>query len=74
MNMETFENEIFRLSPAERAHLAQRLLLSLECLTDEEISQSWIAEADRRSRELDRGEVKPVSAETVRKKAKALLR
>lgn len=74
MNMETLENEMLRLSPEKRAHLAQTLLVSLESLTDEEISQSWLSEADRRARELDRGDVKPVSSEIVRKKARELLR
>jgi hypothetical protein len=74
MNVETLENEMLRLSPEKRAHLAQRLLVSPESLTDEEISRSWLSEADRRARELDRGDVKPVSAEIVRKKARELLR
>ncbi len=60
MNIETLENELFRLSPAERAYLAQKLLLSLDSVTDEDIRASWRAEAVRRARELDSGEVKPV--------------
>ncbi len=74
MNMETLENEMLRLSPEERAHLARSLLVSLESLTEDEVSRSWLAEADRRARELDRGDVRPVSAETVREKARGLLR
>ena len=73
MNMETLENEILRLAPGKRAHLAQKLLLSLELLSDEEISHSWLAEAGRRARELDRGDVKPVPADIVREKARELL-
>lgn len=74
MKIETIENEALRLSPAERAGLARKLLLSLESLNDDEINQAWLVEADRRARELDSGDVKPVSAEVVREKARALLR
>ena len=40
MNMETLENEMLCLSPEERAHLAMRLLVSLESLTEDEVSRS----------------------------------
>lgn len=74
MNLETIENEALRLSLGERAKLAQKLLISLDALSDEELHQSWLLEADRRARELDSGDATPVSAAEVRKKARALLR
>ncbi len=74
MNLKTIENEALRLSPEMRAKLAQKLLLSLDSLKDDELRQAWLVEAKRRARELDRGDVQPISAEEVRRKAKALLR
>ena len=62
------------LSPNERAELAQKLLLSLDDPSEEDITQTWLSEAERRARELDRGEVQPISGEDVRRKARSLLR
>ena len=62
------------LPPDERASLARTLLLSLDKQPEAELVETWLSEAERRARELDRGEVQPVSAEEVRRKARALLR
>ncbi len=74
MDLKTVEHEALRLSPEDRAKLAQKLLLSLDTLSEEEVEQAWLIEADRRARELDRGEVQPISADEVRRKARGLLR
>ena len=74
MDAQMIENEALQLAPEDRAKLAQKLLLSLETLTEEESEQTWLIEADRRARELDRGDVQPISEEEVRRKARALLR
>ncbi len=74
MDLKSVEHEALRLPPEERAKLAQKLLLSLETLSEEEVEQAWLIEADRRARELDRGDVQPISADEVRRKARALLR
>ncbi len=60
--------------PDERASLTRTLLLSLDESPDAELTGTWLSEAERREREIDRGEVQPVSAEDVRRKARALLR
>ena len=62
------------LPPDERASLARTLLLSLDEQPEAELVETWLSVAERRARELDRGEVQPVSAEEVRRKARALLR
>ena len=62
------------LPPDERASLARTLLLSLDEPPEAELTETWLPEAERRAREIDRGEVRPVSAEEVRRKARALLR
>jgi putative addiction module component (TIGR02574 family) len=74
MDLKTLEKEALRLSAEDRAALAQKLLLSLEDTPASELDELWLIEADRRARQLDRGEVQPVPADEVRRKAKALLR
>ena len=74
MDPKAVEHEALRLSPEGRAQLAQKLLLSLDALSEEELEDAWLTEANRRARELDRGEVQPIPADEVRRKARALLR
>jgi putative addiction module component (TIGR02574 family) len=73
MDSQAIEQEALGLPPGDRAKLAQKLLLSLDAFSEDESEQGWLIEADRRARELDRGDVQPVSADDVRKKARALL-
>jgi putative addiction module component (TIGR02574 family) len=74
MNLKQIEDEALHLPEEERAELAQKLLLSLDAPTADEIEQDWLVEVRRRAREIDEGIVQPVPAEEVRKKARALLR
>ena len=74
MDLQSVQQEALSLSPEDRAKLAQKLLLSLDTLSEEELEQAWLIEAGRRARELDRGDVQPISANEVRRKARALLR
>lgn len=74
MDRQNIEHEALSLPPEDRAKLAQKLLLSLDSLSEEELEKAWFVEADRRARELDRGEVQPISADEVRRKARDLLR
>ncbi len=74
MDPKAVEHEALRLSREDRAKLAQKLLLSLDDLSEAELEDAWLTEADRRARELDRGEVQPIPADEVRRKARALLR
>ena len=74
MNLKQIEDEALHLSEEERAELAQKLLLSLDAPTMDEIEEDWLIEARRRARELDEGIVQPIPADEVRKKAQALLR
>jgi len=74
MDPQTVEQEALLLPQEARAKLAQKLLLSLDTLSEEESKQAWLVEADRRARELDNGNAQPISAEEVRRKARSLLR
>lgn len=74
MNFKQIEDKALKLPEEDRAKLAQRLLLSLEALSDAEIAEDWLIEAQRRARELDAGTAQPITAEEARRKAQALLR
>lgn len=74
MKLQQIEQETLQLTEDECAGLAKQLLLCLDSPSDGEIRESWLAEACHRARDLDEGKVQPVSAEEVRRKAKALLR
>ena len=50
----------------ERAHLAQRLLSSLEGPAEPEAESAWIAEIEKRAQELADGSVTPVDWSEVR--------
>jgi putative addiction module component (TIGR02574 family) len=54
--LEKLEAEALKLTPSERAALAQRLLASLE--EDVEIEEAWAAEVERRVAEVESGSVK----------------
>ena len=74
MNIETIEQTVLHLPMQQRAELAHKLLLSLEEQSEDEIAQTWHAEAIRRAAELDSGQADTVSAEEVSAAAHALLR
>jgi hypothetical protein len=55
LKADEIEAEALKLSPDARARLAERLLRSLEGLSDEENEALWIQEAQRRNQEMDAG-------------------
>ena len=71
MTTEQVENEALKLKPEARAELAEKLLKSLEDLSDEEIERLWAEEAVRRDAELDAGTASMRDAEDVFKDARA---
>jgi Putative addiction module component len=48
MSIDDLEAEALKLAPNARARLAEKLLESLETLSDEENAQLWAEEAQRR--------------------------
>lgn len=60
MTVEQLEAEVLRLPLRERAHLAERLLSSLD--EDAEIEQAWEDVAERRYQQYLSGEMETVSA------------
>jgi hypothetical protein len=53
MSIEEIEAEALKLDPKGRAKLAEKLLESLEQLSDEENARLWAEEAERRNQEWD---------------------
>jgi putative addiction module component (TIGR02574 family) len=51
--VEKLEADALKLNPKDRARLAEKLLQSLETLSDEENTALWLEEAERRDAELD---------------------
>jgi putative addiction module component (TIGR02574 family) len=74
MNLRAIENEALHLPVEERARLAQRLLESLDELSEPEAEKLWLAEAEHRAREIDEGKVQLVSAEEVERRIQARLK
>ncbi len=63
-----------RLDVHDRATLAERLLASLEELSEEEADRLWAEEAQRRLEEYRAGRAKAVPAEEVHKKVERFFR
>ncbi|MGH8520969.1 MAG: addiction module protein [Gammaproteobacteria bacterium] len=74
MDLAQLESEVLSLPVQERAALVQRLLLSLEEISEPEFDRLWGEESARRAAELDAGKVQAIPGEEVAKKARALLR
>ncbi len=73
MGIEELETEVLKLDPSTRARLAERLLQSLETLSDTENESLWADEAERRLAELDTGTVTARPADEVLRNARAQL-
>jgi len=59
------EAQALKLSPTDRATLAERLIASLDNLSEQQNEQLWIDEADRRYREYKSGKIAARPAEAV---------
>ncbi len=74
MDFEMIEKQALSLSAEDRARLARELLDSIDNLTPGEIEALWLEEAERRSQQIDRGEVVLIDGDEVARKARALVR
>jgi len=68
------ESRALKLSPSERARLAERLISSLDDEAEADAEALWMREAERRLGELRRGHVKGRPATSVFRKARSMLR
>ena len=73
MDLQRIEDEALNLPKEERAQLIQRLVLSLDAPSEEELRFAWLLEARRRAEELDNGSVQTVPGDDVMRKARALI-
>ena len=73
MSLEEIELEALKLNPSSRAKLAERLLQSLEDLSEEENEKLWAGEALRRHEEIDSGAAKARPGEDVFRDARSRL-
>jgi putative addiction module component (TIGR02574 family) len=60
-------NAALKLPVPDRVELVEELLADLNG-SDESVDVSWAAEIDRRTQQIDKGEVKPVSLVAVRRR------
>lgn len=74
MNTTQIETEALSLPLDARASLAQRLLLSLEDVSEPEFERLWGDESARRATAIDAGTMQSISGDVVARKARALLR
>ena len=74
MSVEDLESEALKLNPSSRARLAERLLRSLDDLSEEETQQLWAEEALRRHEEIDNGTLKARPGKEVFRDAHSRLR
>jgi len=68
MNIQTIEQEALHLPIEYRARLAEKLLSSLDDLSEPEIEKLWLVEAQRRAAEIDSGKVQLISADEVERR------
>ncbi|MBM3932976.1 MAG: addiction module protein [SAR202 cluster bacterium] len=74
MKIEDLEAQLLKLDMGSRARLAERLLVSLDELSDVEIEQLWAAEALRRDIEMDKNPDLAVPADEVFSQARSRLK
>ena len=69
--LERIETEALKLGVRSRAHLARKLLESLDPPTETDHERAWYDEAERRKRELDEGKVDTIPAREVFRRIKS---
>lgn len=65
LTVNQLENELFNLDLNTRAHLAEKLILSIDAPSDAENLQLWVDEAERRFAELRAGKAREYPASEV---------
>jgi hypothetical protein len=68
------QKEIRALDPDDQEHLLRALLEEVDGRVDPDVERGWLAEAQRRSQELDSSVVEAIPAEEVLGKVRAELK
>ncbi len=71
VTIDELKREALRLDASSRADLARELLESLDDLSESEIEQLWLEEAERRRTEIESGDVRTIPMDEVFAKARA---
>lgn len=71
MSIQELEAEALKLDPKARARLAGKLLSSLEELSEQEVTQLWAEEAERRDAQMDTDPDSELPAEDVLREARS---
>ena len=74
MNLQKIEEEALHLPKEERTILIQKLVLSIDIPSTEELREEWLSESSRRAKELDNGIVQAIPGIEVLQKARALIK
>jgi len=74
MSIDELEAEALKLAPAARARFAERLLASLETLSDEENARLWAEEAQQRDEAWESSGAPGNAAADVFREARARLK
>jgi putative addiction module component len=61
MSVEEIEAQALQLDPKDRARLAEKLLASLETLSDDENDRLWAEEAERRDADWESAPGRPAA-------------
>lgn len=69
MTMTDLVAEALKLAPKDRAQVAQRLLESLDALSEQENQALWLEEAERRNQALDADPSRAIPAADVMREA-----
>lgn len=60
--------QALKLSPSERADVAEQLLVSLDDAVDSDVEKAWQEEVQQRLQQVERGEVKTIPWEEVQRR------
>ena len=71
MTIDELKREALQLDPSTRASLAHEILVSLDDLSEADVEQLWLEEADRRDAELASGAVNAIPMDEVFAEARA---
>lgn len=74
VDVQELEAAVLKLDPKARARLAEKLLNSLEELSEEEVTRMWAEEAQRRDAEMDADPGSELPAEDVFRDARSRFR
>jgi putative addiction module component (TIGR02574 family) len=73
MSLKEIETEAMKLGIEDRAALAEKLLLSVDAPSDTENLALWVAEAERRLKELRNGNTAGVAVDEVFRRARTAI-